>query len=111
MVLEALNAPYRKALAIKAFPHFREIVLLASAYFIYVYTRAIFFSDVRTVALENAQRVVDFEKKIGFFWEPTWQNWTDAHVWGPELVPRKQAGNSFVCVRLQRRAAPSRFGR
>ena len=75
MVLEALKAPGRKALAIRAFPHFREIVLLASAYFIYMYTRAIFFSDVRTVALENAQRVVDLEKTVGIFWEPIWQNW------------------------------------
>ncbi len=76
MVLEALKAPCRKALAIKAFPHLREIALLAGVYLVYVYTRAIFFSDIRTVALENAQRVVDFEKKLGFFWEPTWQNWT-----------------------------------
>ncbi len=76
MVVKVLKAPCRKALAIKAFPHFREILLLASAYLIYVYTRAIFFSDVRTVALENAQRVVDVEKKLGFFWEPIWQNWT-----------------------------------
>ncbi len=76
MVLEALRPPGRKLLRIKAFPHFREVGLLVGAYFIYVYTRAIFFSDVQTVAFENAQRVVDFEKKVGFFWEPTWQNWT-----------------------------------
>ena len=76
MVLEALRAPRRKALAIRAFPHFRELALLASAYFIYMYTRAIFFSDVRTVALENARRVVELEKAVGFFWEPTWQNWS-----------------------------------
>ncbi len=75
MVFEALKAPGRRAFAIRAFPHFRELVLLASAYFIYMYTRAIFFSDVRTVALENAQRVVDLEKTVGIFWEPIWQNW------------------------------------
>ena len=76
MVFEALKTPGRKTLAIRAVPHFREMALLAGAYMIYVYTRAIFFSDVRTVALENAQRIVDLEKKLGFFWEPTWQNWT-----------------------------------
>ena len=75
MVFEALKAPGRKALAVRALPHFREIVLLASAYFIYMYTRAIFFSDVRTVALENAQRIIDLEKTVGIFWEPIWQNW------------------------------------
>jgi hypothetical protein len=65
----------KRELVLEAIPHLREIVLLTSAYFIYVYTRAIFFADIETVAFSNAKRIVDLERAGGFFWEQAWQQW------------------------------------
>jgi len=56
-------------------PHLREIGMLAGGYFVYMYTRALVFSDFQATALSNARRVIDFEQSIGFFWEPVWQSW------------------------------------
>ena len=53
----------------------REIGLVVGAYFAYMYTRALVFSDFQDTALANARRVIDFEKSMGFFWEPVWQSW------------------------------------
>ena len=44
----------------------------------YMYTRALVFSDFQSTALANARRVIEFEKNLGFFWEPHWQSWTIA---------------------------------
>ena len=56
-------------------PHLREIGLVVGAYFVYMYTRALVFSDFQSTALANARRVIEFEKNAGFFWEPGWQSW------------------------------------
>ncbi len=56
-------------------PHLREVGLVVGAYFVYMYTRALVFSDFQGTALTNARRVIDFEKNFGFFWEPVWQSW------------------------------------
>jgi hypothetical protein len=56
-------------------PHFREIGLLVAAYFLYMYSRALVFSDFQDTAFSNALRVIEFEKSAGFFWEPLWQSW------------------------------------
>ena len=57
-------------------PHLREIGLVVGAYFVYMYSRALVFSDFEGTALANAQRVINFERDLGFFWEPVWQSWT-----------------------------------
>ena len=57
------------------FPHIRELTIVVAAYFIYMYTRALVFSDFQSTALENSRRIIDFEISLGIFWEPTWQNW------------------------------------
>ena len=57
-------------------PHLREIGLVVGAYFVYMYSRALVFSDFQGTALANAHRVIGFEKNLGFFWEPVWQSWT-----------------------------------
>ncbi len=57
------------------FPHMRELTVVVAAYFVYMYTRALVFSDFQSTALENARRVIDFERDLGIFWEPSWQNW------------------------------------
>lgn len=59
-------------------PHLREMGLLLTGYFVYMYTRALVFSDSQNTALANARRVIEFEKNLGFFWEPHWQSWTIA---------------------------------
>lgn len=56
-------------------PHVREVGIVAGAYFAYMYTRSLVFSDVESTALSNARRVVSLEKSLGFFWEPQWQAW------------------------------------
>ncbi|MBC8281339.1 MAG: phosphatase PAP2 family protein [Chloroflexi bacterium] len=55
--------------------HLWQIGILVGAYFAYMYTRALVFSDFQDTALANAQRVIEFEKDLGFFWEPGWQSW------------------------------------
>ena len=57
-------------------PHLREIGLVVGAYFAYMYSRTLVFSDFQGTALANAHRVIDLEKNLGFFWEPVWQSWT-----------------------------------
>ena len=56
-------------------PHLREIGIVVGGYFVYMYTRALVFTDFQGTALANARRVIDFEKSAGFFWEPGWQSW------------------------------------
>ena len=56
-------------------PHIGEILLMVGGYFAYMYTRKLVYSDFESTALENAQRVVELEKSLGFFWEPVWQTW------------------------------------
>lgn len=58
----------------KAFPHMREVALVVGAYFAYMFTRKLIFTDV-SVAFDNAERVVALEKNLGLFWEPVWQEW------------------------------------
>jgi hypothetical protein len=65
----------QRAMVHRAIPHVREAALLTLAYFAYMYTRALFFADVEEIAFANAQKVVDVEQKLGFFWEPVWQDW------------------------------------
>jgi len=56
-------------------PHFRELALVVAAYFAYMYSRTLVFSDFQDTAFSNARRVIEFEKSAGFFWEPMWQSW------------------------------------
>ena len=57
-------------------PHAGELALLVGAYFAYMYTRKLAFTDFETIALDNAKRIISLEKSLGFFWEPEWQAWT-----------------------------------
>ena len=56
-------------------PHLREIAIIVGAYFAYMYSRTLVFSDFEVTAFANARRVINFEKSAGFFWEPVWQSW------------------------------------
>ena len=63
-------------------PHAGELGLVVGAYFAYMYTRNLAFSDFETIALDNARRVISLEKSLGFFWEPEWQAWAIASAKG-----------------------------
>ena len=52
-----------------------ELGLILGAYFAYMYTRKLAFSDFETIALDNANRIIALERSLGFFWEPEWQAW------------------------------------
>ncbi|MDA1257323.1 MAG: phosphatase PAP2 family protein [Chloroflexi bacterium] len=66
--------PSDGSVARKAFPHVRELVIVVGAYFAYMFTRTLIFSDV-SVAFDNAERVVALEKNLGLHWGPVWQGW------------------------------------
>ncbi len=53
--------------------HIREPLLLLSVYGLYLLIAKTAPSE--GAALANAGRVVDFERALGFFWEPAWQEW------------------------------------
>ena len=63
-------------------PHVRELVIIAGAYWIYMYTRSLALNDLGATALDNASTIISLEKSLGFFWEPEWQAWaiTSARV-------------------------------
>lgn len=58
--------------------HFRELLLVVGAYFIYMYSRALVSDDIEASALANASTIIALEKSLGFFWEPDWQAWAIA---------------------------------
>jgi hypothetical protein len=64
-----------RALLKNTLPHAQELAIVAGAYFIYMYTRALLFDDLRATALANAGTIISLEKSLGFFWEPGWQAW------------------------------------
>ena len=55
--------------------HLRELLIIASAYWLYMYTKALVFSDFEATALANASTIISLEKSLGFYWEPHWQAW------------------------------------
>lgn len=46
-----------------------------TAYLVYLFAGQIVYSDFEGTALANARRVIEFEKSIGIYWEPAWQEW------------------------------------
>ena len=56
-------------------PHMRELALIVGAYWAYMYSRTLLFDDFVDEALSNAGKIISFEKSLGFFWEPGWQEW------------------------------------
>ena len=64
------------------FPHIRELAIIAGAYWVYMYTRALIFNDFGATAFANAGTIIALEKSLGIFWEPEWQSWaiSSAHA-------------------------------
>ena len=62
--------------------HSREVILIFSAYFAYMIVRRAIAADIGDVAVANAETLIGFEKNLGFFWEPVWQQWAiDSGRW------------------------------
>ena len=59
--------------------HVREVLLVLSAYFAYMFIRKYIVSDIEIAAFANAAKVVSFELSGGLFREVAWQSWTIAH--------------------------------
>lgn len=55
--------------------HLRELLIIAGAYWAYMYTRSLVFDDFQAIALANAKNIISLEQSLGLFWEPQWQQW------------------------------------
>jgi hypothetical protein len=62
--------------------HLKQVLIIAGAYFLYMFVRRYLIADIETVAIENAIKVTSFEFARGFFWEPNWQSWVLEHSKG-----------------------------
>lgn len=60
--------------------HVLELALILGAYFVYLFTRGLVYSDLDATGLVNASRVISAERSLGFFWEPGWQSWAIDHA-------------------------------
>ena len=57
-----------------------------AAYFIYMFVRKVIIPNVEPGALDNAVRIISFERNAGFFWEPNLQEWAlGVGEWLPAL--------------------------
>ena len=59
----------------------RELVIVVAAYFAYMYTRALVFSDIQAAALENARLVIEFGNQGRFC------SWNPPGKIGPSAAP------------------------
>ena len=74
------SAYIKKALLNRGvFRHVLELLLLSSAYFIYMSVRKVVVSDIEPIAFANAARIVSIEDAMGLFLEPGWQAWAVEH--------------------------------
>ena len=65
-----------------ALAHSRELVLILGAYFVYMAVRKLIGLNFESVALDNAARLISFERDGGFFWEVSWHQWAmDVGKW------------------------------
>jgi len=55
--------------------HFREFALISGGYLLYMLIRQLISADIQVVAFIHAESVVNLEKDLGLFWEPTLQQW------------------------------------
>ena len=65
-----------------ALAHSRELVLILGAYFVYMAVRKFIGLNYESVAVDNAVRLISFERYGGFFWEVGWHQWAvDVGKW------------------------------
>ena len=65
-----------------ALAHARELAIILGAYFVYLAVRKLIGINFESVALDNAARLISFERDAGFFWESGWHQWAiDSGKW------------------------------
>lgn len=59
--------------------HLKELSITVSAYWaaylVYLFAGQVVYPDFEGTAMANARRVIELERSIGIFWEPSWQQW------------------------------------
>ncbi len=59
--------------------HVKELSITVAAYWaaylVYLFAGRVVYSDFEATAMANAWSVIEFERQIGLFWEPAWQEW------------------------------------
>ena len=53
----------------------KQLAIIATVYFIYMFVRKFLIPDIEIVAFANATKITSFEFAGGFLWEPRWQEW------------------------------------
>ncbi len=78
-----LAACWRSPFAGWVLDHWRllaEAGLYLGAYLVYVFSRGLFYDNVREIAIFNGDRVAELQRQLWFLWEPGWQAWAIEHV-------------------------------
>ena len=57
-----------------------EVCLYVGSYLVYVFSRGLFYENVREIGIFNGERVADLQRQLWFLWEPGWQAWAIEHV-------------------------------
>ena len=82
-VAQWLCAFRRSPLALWFLYHWRipaEVCLYVGSYLVYVFSRGLFYDDVRAMGILNGERIADLQRQLWFLWEPGWQAWAIEHV-------------------------------
>jgi len=59
-----------------------ELLLYLAAYLAYVFSRGLVYGNAREVGIINGGRIADWQRELGFLWEPGWQAWALEHAQG-----------------------------
>ena len=57
-----------------------EVALYVGSYLVYVFSRGLFYDNVREIGIFNGERIADLQRQLWFLWEPGWQTWAIEHV-------------------------------
>ena len=75
-----LPAPVVRILAVTRLRAVQETAVIAIGVFLYFFVRGL-MDGQEARAFTNADRLIDFERSLGFFWEPTLQEWALRYEW------------------------------
>ena len=75
-----LTAPVARAAALSRLRAVREVAIIGLAVFLYFFVRGLMHGQEHR-AYANAGRLIDVERTLGFFWEPSLQEWALRFGW------------------------------
>ena len=75
-----LPAPLARTLAVARLRAVRETGIIAIGVFLYFFVRGL-MDGQEARAFVNADRLIEFERSLGFFWEPHFQEWALRYDW------------------------------